>query len=146
MNYTAKIIISITFFVTLTACSGNESDDKNPDMTTQDTIKSDPILSDSVPKNTVTALANPDAKFMTSKTISYTAYNTSTKDVTLYLYDSNNITISRTNVPSESYSNITFQIAIAESTILQIWRQRENVIKNHINLKGLSSVLFEEFD
>lgn len=94
---------------------------------------------------TANILAAADAPFIMSQTVSYTAYNSSDTNITLFVYDESQNVMARQYIRAQNSADITVQLPIADSSLTQSWNYREFIQKEQVDVKGLSSVQFSGF-
>ncbi len=118
IRFPVKILAVFIITSTIAACGGgggsesDESGSQNVDQTNETpTVPSVPS------KGTIESLASPDAEFRTDKPISYIAYNLSSHDVTLYVYDNRNNLLHRSFIVKESDQTITYNVSIADKDV-----------------------------
>jgi len=125
----------------LAACgSGSSSEIDN-----NSTVNTNPVPFEKI-LVTADILAAADAPFITSQSISYTAYNSSEFNITLFVLDSFQNEIARQYIKANNSANITVQLPIADSVLNLRWNYRENVYFEKVELTGLSSVQFTGFN
>ena len=130
----------------IAACGGGgggESDEDNN--SNVDQVNEIPTVPSVPSKVTIESLASPDAEFRTDKPISYIAYNLSSHDVTLYVYDNRNNLLHRSFIVKESDQSITYNVSIADIEVNHTWRYRENVMSSSVLINNITSNTFSGF-
>jgi len=130
----------------IAACGGGgggESDENNN--SNVDQANEIPTVPSVPSKVTIESLASPDAEFRTDKPISYIAYNLSSHDVTLYVYDNRNNLLHRSFIVKESDQSITYNVSIADIEVNHTWRYRENVMSSSVLINNITSNTFSGF-
>jgi len=130
----------------IAACGGGgggESDENNN--SNVDQVNEMPTVPSVPSKVTIESLASPDAEFRTDKPISYIAYNLSSHDVTLYVFDNRNNLLHRSFIVKESDQSITYNVSIADKNVNHTWRYRENVMSSSVSINNITSNTFSGF-
>lgn len=130
--------------IMITACGGGGGGGGSSDSAPPPAAEEDTTVVESTVE-TKDSLASPDALFNTSKSMQYTAYNTSSYDVTLFVYNDRDTLMTRTQIPANTQKTLSYEVAMADSQVTHTWRYREHVLSEDTLTTDLASVEFSSF-
>ena len=147
IRFPIKILAVLMITNAIAACGGGGGGSESDGSGSQsvDQANETPTVSSVPNKATVESLASPDAEFRTDKSISYIAYNLSSHDVTLYIYDNRSNLLHRSFIAKESDQSVTYNVSIADKSVNHTWRYRENVMSSSVSISDITSTTFVEF-
>jgi hypothetical protein len=161
MYYHYKFGLILLLLSSLISCGGNEEDQQDKLASPLENSTSAPPSENSssapAPEDNISApapanelvtdeiIADANAKFTTSKKVSYSALNETELNMTLFITSNNGSELARYYLKAGEYVDITVQLDIAITEITMRWHYHEQVKKEHVRLANLTHINFNGF-
>ncbi len=143
MNYISKLAMVTLPLFGLIACGGEENTDTQVQPIP---VENTPIVEQEKQLNTLEILAQPDATFKTTKTLTYTAYNESDNNITLFITNTDGNRLARYHIAAGEFTQVKVQLQTDETTIIVRWHLFEHVEKQYVEVADLAYISFDGFE